>query len=97
MLILTIAHLDITLDQFYFYFYFYFYLVYTSPCNLVSTAFVCGFRKVDFHAYEDRVKVNYFRLIMSKREPQTDYAESTSKKSSSHAELGRARSGLREE
>ena len=59
--------------------YFYFYLVYTSACNLVSIDFVRGFRKVDLRACEDRVKVNYFRLILSQRESQIDYAESTKK------------------
>ena len=56
MLILTIVHLDITLDHFYF-----FYSVYISARNLVSVAFVCGFRKVDLRACEDGVKVKYFR------------------------------------
>ena len=39
MLILTIVQLDITLDQFFFSFI---YFVYTSACNLVSTAGLCG-------------------------------------------------------
>ena len=77
MLILTTENLDVTLDQFYF--YFFFYSVYTSARNLVSTAFVCGFRKVNLRAYEDRVKVNYFRLILSQRESQIDYIESIEK------------------
>ena len=62
MLILTTAHLDITLDHF-------FLFNYTSARNLVFTAFVCGFRKVDLRACKDRVKVNYFHLILSQREP----------------------------
>ena len=42
MLILKIAQLDITFDQF---FYLYFYSIYTSACNLVSAVFVCGCSK----------------------------------------------------
>ena len=65
MLILTTMHLDINLDQFYLFIYFLFFLVYTSACNLVFAAFVCGFKKVDLCACEDMVKVNYFHLILS--------------------------------
>ena len=35
--------------------------------------------KVDLRACEDRVKVNYFRLILNQRELQTDYAGSKEK------------------
>ena len=42
MLILIIAQLDITLDQFCFCFFFFLFFVYTSACNLVSTALMCG-------------------------------------------------------
>ena len=31
--------------------------------------------KVDLRACEDRVRVNYFRLILNQRELQTDYVE----------------------
>ena len=41
MLILTVVQLDITLDKFCLFIYF----VYTSACNLVSAAFVCGCSK----------------------------------------------------
>ena len=75
MLILTIVHLDITLDHF----YFFFNSVYISARKLVFAAFVCGFKKVDLRACEDGVKVNYFCLIISQRELQTDYAVSTEK------------------
>ena len=56
--------------------------------------------KVELRACEDRIMVNYFRLVLNQREPQTDFQRanrSTPEKSSSHVEPGRARSGLREE
>ena len=58
-------------------FSFFIYSFHTSSCNLVSVVFVCGFRKVDLSACEDGVKVNYFRLILSQREPQIDYVDSS--------------------
>ena len=76
-MILTTAHLDITLDQFCL--FFLFVLVYIGARNLVSAAFVCGFQKVDLRACEDKVKVKYFRLILSQRELQPDYVESKDK------------------
>ena len=44
MLILTIAHIDITLE---FFCVFLFYYVYTITCNLVTSIFVSDCRKVD--------------------------------------------------
>ena len=34
---------------------------------------------VELHACEDRVRVNYFHLILNQRELQTDYVESKEK------------------
>ena len=73
MLILTIAHLYITLDHFFFLFLFNFihftFVLVTWSLRL----FVCGFRKGNLCGCEDRVKANYFLLIPSQREPQIDY------------------------
>ena len=63
MLILTTPHLDITLDQF---FFIQFTLVLLTWSLLL---FVCGFKKVNPRACEDRVKADYFPLIPNKREP----------------------------
>ena len=63
MLILRIVQLDITLE------FFSFYSVYTSACNLVSVFVRVIAVKVNACVYEDRVKLNYSRLILSQREP----------------------------
>ena len=70
---LTISRLDITLE------FFSFYYVYTSACNLVYV-FLCVIAvKVDVCGCEDRVKLNYSRLILSQSEPKTNYVESKEK------------------
>ena len=72
MLILTIVHLDITLD-------FFFYSIYTSACSWVFV-FLCVIAiKVFVCICEDEVKLNYSRLILSRREPCTDYVENKEK------------------
>ena len=63
MLILTIAQLDITLK------FFSFYSFYISACNLVSVFVRVIAVKVNVCVCEDGVKVNYFRSILSQREP----------------------------
>ena len=71
MLILTIEQLDIILD--------FFFLGDTSACNLVFV-FVCVIVvKVTVCECEDGVKLNYFRLILNRKEPYTDYAENKEK------------------
>ena len=62
MLILTIAHLHITLDQFLF-IYLLLLLLFIIHLILVLVtwsflSFVCGFEKVNLLACEHRVKVN---------------------------------------
>ena len=76
--------LDITVE----FFFFSFYFVYTSACNLVFGVRVIAV-KVTVSVCEDRVKLNYFRLILNHKEPYTDYTENkeiTSKRSGNHAE-----------
>ena len=63
MLKLTIAQLDITLK------FFSFYSIYTSACNLVFV-FLCVIAvKVFMCVCEDEVKLNYYRSILSQKEP----------------------------
>ena len=62
MLILTAAHLDITLDQ-YLFIYFIFLLFNFIHCTLVLVTwslllFVCVFQEVNLRACEDKVKAN---------------------------------------
>ena len=75
MLILTIVQLDITLE----FFFFSFYFVYTSSCNLFSVFVRVIAVKVTVSVCEDRVKLNYFRLILNQKEPYTDYTENKQK------------------
>ena len=64
MLILTIAQLDITLDQFVF--FFNLFIQFTQVLVTWSLLLLCAVAvKVDLCACEDGVKVNYFRLILS--------------------------------
>ena len=77
MFILTIAQLD-TLDQFCF--FFHLFIQFTQVLATWSLLLVCVVAvKVDLRAYEDKVRVNYFFLILNQREMQTDYAESKEK------------------
>ena len=73
MLILIIMQLDITLEFFFSFVSFYF--VYTSACNLVYVFVRVITVKVTVSVCEDKVKLNYFRLILNQKEPYTDYAE----------------------
>ena len=73
MLILTIVKLDIFLE------FFHFYFVCTSACNLVSLFVRVISVKVNVSVCEDGVKLNYFRSIVSQREPYTDYVENKEK------------------
>ena len=67
--------IDNSKNRYYSIIYYYYYFVYTSAYNLVAVVFVCDCRKVDVCACEDEIKVNYFRLIRSQREPYINYAE----------------------
>ena len=72
MLILTTAHLDITLDQSFFslfYFFLFFFLFNFIHFTLVPAT------KVTVNAFEDLAKLHYIRLILSRKEPYTAYAE----------------------
>ena len=73
MLILTIAQLDITLESF------SFYHIYTSACNLVSVFVRLISVKIIVCVFEDGVKLNYSRLILSQRKPCIDYAKNKEK------------------
>ena len=77
MLTLTIVQLDITPEFFFPFFSFYF--VYTSVCNLVFVFVRVIAVKVTMSVCEDGVKLNYFRSILSQREPYTDYVENKDK------------------
>ena len=63
MLLFTTMRLDNTLE------FFSFYFVYTSAYNLVSVFVRVIVVKVNVCVCEDEVKVNYFRSILSQREP----------------------------
>ena len=74
LLILTIAQLDIILEIF-----ILFYFGYTSACNLVSVFVHVIAVKVNVCVYEDGVKLNYSRSILSQRELYIDYAKNKEK------------------
>ena len=67
--------LDITLD----FFFFSFYSVYTSACNLVFVFVRVIVVKVTVSVCKDEVKLNYFRSILSQKEPYTNYTENKKK------------------
>ena len=73
MLILTIVQFDIILE------FFRFHFVYTSAYNLVYVFVRVIAVKVNVRVCEDGVKLNYFRSILSQREPYTDYMENKEK------------------
>ena len=75
MLMLTIVQLNITLD----FFFFSFYFVCTSACNLVFAFVRVIIVKVIVSVCKDRVKLNYFRLILNQKEPYTNYTENKEK------------------
>ena len=79
MLILTIVQLDITLDFYFSFFFLSFHFVYTSACNSVFTFVHVITVKVIVSVCEDGVKLNYFRLILNRKEPYTDYLENKEK------------------
>ena len=60
-------------------FYFLFYFVYISACNLVFAFVRVITVKVIVNVCEDRVKLNYFRLILKQKEPYIDYVENKKK------------------
>ena len=61
MFILTISQLDITLDQL----FIYIFILFTQVLVTWSLLILCVVAvKVDLHGCEDRVKVNYFYLIL---------------------------------
>ena len=68
MLILTTRQLDITLE-FFFFILLLQVLVIWSLCSCVIAV------KVIVSACEDGVRLNYIRLILSRKEPYTSYAE----------------------
>ena len=59
--------------------FFSFYFVYTSACNLVFAFVRVITVKVTVSVCEDGVKLNYFRSILNKKEPYTDYVENKQK------------------
>ena len=65
MLILRTTHLDITLVQFFF--LLINFIHFTLVLVTWSLLFVCGCRRLIYVACKDRVKYNYFRLILSHR------------------------------